>query len=119
MAEHWRIPAPSSFQRSGTEWLAQTLCDLPETERMELMMTLWRCWHVRNEVTHHKPAPPVEASKRFLLSYVDTLIGLQNATTGSLVKGKQVVDVVQHRASILHVPKQPQPHAIWKPPPDG
>jgi hypothetical protein len=65
MAEQWRIPAVVTFRRTGPEWLAQTLCDLPDTKRMELMMTLWRCWHVRNEMTHNKRPPPVEASKRF------------------------------------------------------
>ena len=91
MAEHWRIPAAATFHRTGSEWLAQTLCDLPDTERMELMMTLWHCWHVRNEIKHHKQPPPVEASKRYLLSYVDSLIGVQNNPGADPVKGKQVV----------------------------
>ena len=34
MAEQWQIPAATTFHRTGTEWLAQTLCDLPDTERM-------------------------------------------------------------------------------------
>ena len=103
MAEQWRIPAATTFHRTGTEWLAQTLCDLPDTERMELMMTLWRCWYVRNEMTHHKQPPSVEASKRFLLSYVDSLVGTQNNPSANPAKGKQVVDVV--------TPSKPVPHA--------
>lgn len=59
------------------------------------MMMLWRCWHVRSEMTHNKPASPVEASKRFLLSYIDSLVGIQNNPTTDTVKGKQVVEVVR------------------------
>lgn len=113
MAEQWRIPSAASFKQTGTEWLAQALCDLPETERMELMMTLWRCWRVRNDLTHNKPAPPVVASRRFLLSYVDSLIGLQNVPNADPMKGKQVVDVAQPRTPILHAPVQVRSTTKW------
>lgn len=113
MAKQWRIPTAVSFRRMGTEWLAQALCDLPETQQMELMMTLWICWHVRNELTHDKPAPLMEASRRILLGYVDSLIGLQNSPNYDPVKGKQVVDSVQPRTPILHPPTSSRASARW------
>lgn len=121
MTKQWRIPAATSFRRTGTEWLAQTLCDLPDTERMELMMTLWRCWHVRNEMTHDKRPPPVEVSKRFLLSYVDSLIGTQNHPSADPVKGKQVVDAVVPCMPISHVQTTcvDGPRPRWVPPQAG
>lgn len=27
---------------------------------MNLLKTLWRIWHIRNEMTHRNPAPPTE-----------------------------------------------------------
>ena len=56
------------------------------------MMTLWRCWYVRNEMVHHKKPPPVEVSKNFLISYVDSLVGIQNSPHADPIKGKQVVE---------------------------
>ena len=119
MAQQWRIPAGTKFHRTGTEWLAQTLCDLPDTERMELMMTLWRCWHVRNEMTHHKQPPPVEASKRLLLSYVDSLVGIQNSPSVDPAKGKQVVDAVVSSKDILRGTGTAGPRPRWTPPAAG
>jgi hypothetical protein len=118
MAEHWRIPEVTAFRRTGIEWLAQCLCDLPDLERMELMMTLWRCWHVRNELTHDKQAPPVEASCRFLLGYVESLIGMQNKPEADPVKGKQVVEAL-HTGTSLHTPARVREPVRWYPPPAG
>lgn len=50
------------------------LQQLDETQCMLPLMLLWRVWHVRNELTHDKPLIPVEASKKFLCSYVDSLL---------------------------------------------
>ena len=37
-----------------------------ETQRMIILMTFWRAWHCRNEVTHHKPAPLVETLSQWI-----------------------------------------------------
>lgn len=73
MASHWSLPAVGNLVRTGPEWLLQLLGELPETDRLHLLMTLWRIWHVRNEIVHDKRPPEVEASRRFLLSYVKSL----------------------------------------------
>ncbi|VAH43766.1 hypothetical protein VPH35_027838 [Triticum aestivum] len=56
-----------------------------------LLMTLWRIWHIRNEVIHHKPAPPMEASRRYLVSYLDSLVGLKIDLSSDPSKGKSLV----------------------------
>jgi hypothetical protein len=56
------------------------------------MMLLWRIWHVRNEVVHHKPPPPAEASRRFLCSYVDSLLMIKYYPHDDGVKGKAPAD---------------------------
>ncbi|XBJ21135.1 hypothetical protein VPH35_011838 [Triticum aestivum] len=56
-----------------------------------LLMTLWRIWHIRNEVLHHKPAPPMEASRRYLVSYLDSLVGLKIDLSSDPSKGKSLV----------------------------
>uniref|UniRef100_A0A8I6XQQ1 RNase H type-1 domain-containing protein n=1 Tax=Hordeum vulgare subsp. vulgare TaxID=112509 RepID=A0A8I6XQQ1_HORVV len=54
-------------------------------------MTLWRSWHVHNELTHGKKAPPVEASTRFLSSYIETLLCLKQYPSADIAKGKMVI----------------------------
>jgi len=100
----------------GSEWLAQSLCDLPDREQMELMMLLWRCWHVRNELTHDKKPPPVEASCRFLLSYVESIIGTQNKPEADPVKGKQTVEALHTKVTPTYPPKSNPTPARWTPP---
>ena len=70
-----------------------------------LLMMLWRAWHIRNEVVHHKPPPPMEASKHFLVSYLDSIIGIKVDLSSETSKGKSVVSCDNFAA---------QPHAIIK-----
>lgn len=38
----WRLPHLSRLENLGTEWLMNITCDLPETDRVMLLITLWR-----------------------------------------------------------------------------
>lgn len=55
-------------------------------------MIMWRIWYARNEITHHKPPVPIEASRRFLSSYINSLLAIQQHPEVDLTKGKQVID---------------------------
>lgn len=65
------------FSNSGEDWVLHLLDGRPELERTRILMTLWRIWHVRNEIVYDKPAPSVESSRRFLCSYVDSLMTIK------------------------------------------
>lgn len=78
MAKIWRLPNPDSVCRNGKEWLLIALAPLSELERCMMLMTFWRCWHVRNELIHSKPAPPMESSVRFLQSYLESLVAIKS-----------------------------------------
>ena len=60
-------------------------------KRLPVLMTLWRSWYVQNEVYHAKPAPPVEASSRFLCGYINTLLNIQQHPKADVAKGKTVI----------------------------
>jgi hypothetical protein len=53
-----------------------------------MMITWWRIWHRRNEVVHDKPAPSVVGSRRFLCSYLESLLCIKENPTANQVKGK-------------------------------
>jgi ribonuclease HI len=83
-------------------------------------MTLWRAWHVRNELTHDKKPPPVAASKRFLDSYLQSLLLVEQHPVVDIEKGKQVVDYgLGERRRKNQVGPTVQEKHNWKPPDEG
>jgi hypothetical protein len=54
-------------------------------------MIAWRTWHARNEVTHDKPLPSIEGSRRFICSYIKTLENITNLSTEEIVREKQTI----------------------------
>lgn len=121
MAEDWCIPDVDLWQNTGPEWLLHLLNKCEEHVRLPMLMTMWRCWHVRNEITHHKPAPPIEVSKRFLSSYIDTILCLQQHPKADMSKGKMVVSKFQQRQEKLRPARaaSTRPPERWHKPPPG
>jgi ribonuclease HI len=122
MREVWPLKPIEAISNTGTGWLLHTLQQATEQERLMMLMTFWRIWHVRNEVVHQKAAPPVEASRRFLCSYVDTLLMIKQRPGADPVKGKATVtyDHIQ-KGEKRHsaVPKPSMEVKRWSKPPLG
>ncbi|XBI99227.1 hypothetical protein VPH35_019342 [Triticum aestivum] len=115
MSEVWKLPAIETIMYTGKEWLFQLLEKLDQTTRSILLFTFWRCWYVHNEVVHQKPAPPVNASCRFLQSYLESLIAIK-------VNGD--MDPRKGKMSCLLIAKPPrvcttEPELKWDPPKRG
>uniref|UniRef100_A0A453J4P8 RNase H type-1 domain-containing protein n=1 Tax=Aegilops tauschii subsp. strangulata TaxID=200361 RepID=A0A453J4P8_AEGTS len=91
MSEVWPLPCLATVLNNGDEWLLHMLEPLQEVERSMVLMTFWRAWHIRNEIVHHKPPPPMEASKRFLVSYMDSLIGIKTDLSSDPNRGKSYI----------------------------
>ena len=119
MARQWNIPDIRRVMHTGPEWLFHVLADLSPEERMYTLMTIWRCWHVRNEIVHDKRPPPVEASTRFLTSYINSLLAIQAYPHGDHIKGKMVAAPLYSRKLLSHVEHE-KPSALgWEAPPAG
>ncbi|KAM0836658.1 hypothetical protein ACQ4PT_062166 [Festuca glaucescens] len=91
MEEVWTLPSLDDVTCSDPEWLLHMLDQKPEVERTMILMTQWRIWYARNEVVHHKPMPSIESPKRFLCSYLDSLLIIKQDPGADPVKGKSVV----------------------------
>lgn len=74
MREHWSMPALEETKNTGPEWLLHLLHQCSHAEGLPVLMTLWRAWHVHNEIADNKPSPHVAASRQFLNSYIDLLL---------------------------------------------
>jgi ribonuclease HI len=83
------------------------------------LMIMWRIWHCHNEITHDKPMPPIEGSKRFLMSYLDSLLSIKQAPKADPIKGKNVVSNSQGFSSKMAVADGHRQRNIkWQPPRD-
>ena len=116
MARDWPIPKVEDVMHTGPEWLFSLLEPLSDTTRMIVLMTMWRVWYVRNEITHGKSPPPTEASRRFLQGYINSLLCIHQWPQGNMEKGKMVV-----QADALAPPQHVQQKAEvgWVLPPAG
>jgi ribonuclease HI len=91
MAEVWDLPPDEKLELTGPEWLLHLLLNIPDAQRAPTLMTLWRIWHAHNELTHDKPCPSIEGSRRFLVSYLNSLMLIKQAPDADVTKGKMVV----------------------------
>jgi hypothetical protein len=57
-------------------------------------MIAWRVWYARNEITHDKPLPTIEGSKRFICSYMQSLENVRKLDPDVVIKGKLPVGVM-------------------------
>jgi hypothetical protein len=53
------------------------------------LLVTWRNWYARNKITHNKPLPHAEGSKRFLCGYIKTLRDIKQMPTNQIFKDKQ------------------------------
>jgi hypothetical protein len=88
MEEVWELPAADVFQPTGHEWLLQVLISIHENQRVNTMMILWRVWHSHNEMTHGKACRYIKSSRRFLISYLNSLFLIKQFPTADVEKGK-------------------------------
>ncbi|PNT69537.1 hypothetical protein BRADI_3g57305v3 [Brachypodium distachyon] len=68
----------------------EAISDMDKVKAAMLFVLLWCIWHVHNDIKHDKVPAPVEASKRFLCSYMDSLLVIKQHSEVEVVKGKQV-----------------------------
>jgi hypothetical protein len=99
--EIWELPTHDTIKPTWSEWLLCVLNEASETKRVNMMMIPWRIWHNHNEITHDKPYPSIKGSRRFLSSYLDSLLMIKQFPEVAIEKGKMIIDP---RAGFCRIP---------------
>ena len=76
---------------SRKDWLLQLLLKCSEHTRDLVIMTIWRIWQFRNDITHGKGETPVHATVDYLDSYYKSLHLARKFTTEEIIKGKMPI----------------------------
>jgi hypothetical protein len=115
MRQSWNLPSDSDMHKESSSWFRSLLACLPDQMIDSTLLVAWRVWHCRNEITHDKPLPSTDSSKRFLIGYWNILKN-NDVPTEMIIKGKQpVVDTMP----IPTVVPLKSPGKGWSRPPMG
>lgn len=52
MRAHWNITKEAEFTHMGPDWLQNLLLANIESVRNRVLLMLWQCWNLRNNVIH-------------------------------------------------------------------
>jgi hypothetical protein len=119
MAEVWPMPSNHLLMNTGDEWLLQLLVTIPDEQRAPVLMTIWRIWHAHNEMTHNKPCPTIEGSRRFLVSYMNSLLMIKQYPNADVAKGKMVIDSTKGFKRMKETANMQGSKPTWLPPKPG
>jgi hypothetical protein len=92
MKEIWPLPNDDKLVHNGSEWLISLLHDITEDQKVATLLIFWRMWRAQNEITHDKPCPSIEGSRRFLAGYRNSLMLTRNYSEADIIKEKMAVD---------------------------
>lgn len=98
MRADWGLPDLEQCTSNSREWILSLFSSFSQEQNAVIMMTLWCIWHVYNDLTNNKPAPPTESSRPFLICDV---------------KGKQVVNVSGFQKGRHRNWEKPATKATW------
>jgi hypothetical protein len=99
MKEVWDIPEKEQLMHTGPEWLFDLLDD---DARARVLMIIWRNWHNRSEIIHGKKEAPLEASRSFLQSYMNSLLLIDANDGKDILKGKSVISKTMKKKGRTH-----------------
>jgi hypothetical protein len=121
MAQVWQLPNLRQVMGKQGSRLEELILAAPSDTCRYIRMIAWRAWFARNEVTHEKPLPAIEGSRRFLCSYVNSLDNLRKLSTEEILKGKQPVQEVQpgSHGRVREGKRQPELDIAWEKPRTG
>jgi hypothetical protein len=88
MRSTWCLPSVDYLAKPLRHWFQSVLAQLPDHLIDNTLLVACRAWYTRNEVTHDKPLPSLEGSKRFLCSYLQLIRNSTGISTYTVIKGK-------------------------------
>jgi hypothetical protein len=89
MRKCWPLLDEAQFQKVGSDWLLLLLTRVGKLTGEHILLTLWRAWHLQNDVIHGDGNGSVTASASFLVNYGESLLIVSYSTqAGASDRGK-------------------------------
>ena len=113
MRKHWHIPHEDVFRNTVKDWLLICLSQVDANTKTNILMLLWRAWHLRNDIVHEKGLETIAMPVSFLLSYnawQPTVPFSEGDAKGKAVLGTPLLPQIQSTSATA---------ATWSPPPPG
>ncbi|XP_062232870.1 uncharacterized protein LOC133930222 [Phragmites australis] len=114
--EYWELPDEFLLKYTGPDWLLVLLDSIPTKMKTNLLLVLWRSWHLRNDIIHEKGLASIADSVSFLKNFRETLSPVWQQEVDH--KGKLPISeciipepIRRNRATSDDV--------VWRPPPEG
>jgi hypothetical protein len=106
MRKYWNLPREEEYRDTGKDWLLILLSKQRKKEQGQILLLLWRAWHLRNNIIHGDGKESIKHSVEFLLNYARELD--QNSSGND-----QFTDVVEtSRPKTFKTWKKPEPGSI-------
>jgi hypothetical protein len=110
MRRVWELPDEEQFSYTGSEWLLHLLGSVDDETKAQILLILWRAWHLGNDSIHAKGKCTTTESTGFRTSYALALHiandkhgapedpkGKRRVNEGAAVKQKQAKGQLGHK----------------------
>jgi hypothetical protein len=74
MRDYWDLPPEKMFQYTGKDWLLILLDCCSKNQRAQVLLVLWRAWHIRCDAIYEKGKETIKNSVNLLLAYASALV---------------------------------------------
>lgn len=109
----WELPVESAFCDKGSDWLQMLLSTCSDPMRLRVLLLLWHCWHLRNNIVHGDGKASINESVGFLERYDEEIMGLLTDTESN--KGKGLINCVSQQIGKISV----RTCSRWQAPAEG
>jgi ribonuclease HI len=117
MRTYWQLPPERAFRLTGPEWFQNLLINSTKSQRCQILMLLWRSWHLRCDIVHGKGDETIARSAVFLVNYNNFLQDPTQEESSRL--GSSTVDPVQVTEDSRTFAANPSKQTTWSPPCEG
>lgn len=91
MPSVWMLAMESLLIDTGKDWLLNVLARCPDNMHDMFIILIWRISQLSTDMVLGKEIPPIQATAKYLGSYMKSLIQSRSYSTNKMIKGKMTM----------------------------